>query len=279
MNFLIMDNLVARYVKEWQLHSPQLLTETKTSILYKVRSRGNIVVLKLLKSAGINDEKNGAMALRYFNGQSAIRLYRCDENAMLIEYVDGESLSSLVERGDDEKAMEIIAEILNNLHAANPIYESTSFMPLQIRFSSLFEKAANEHSCSDSIYVRAASCAKELLATSEGNTVLHGDIHHDNIRFSSLRGWLAMDPKGLIGDRAYDAANIFLNPWHLTAIVEDSQRIRTCGKVLARKMDLELSRVLRYAFVHAALSASWELEDGDDPSHAMAVAGLIESCF
>jgi hypothetical protein len=42
--------------------------------------------------------------------------------------------------------------------------------------------------------------------------VLHGDMHHENILKFSSRGWLAIDPKGLVGERGFDYANIFCKP-------------------------------------------------------------------
>ncbi len=42
--------------------------------------------------------------------------------------------------------------------------------------------------------------------------VLHGDLHHENVLDFGEKGWLAIDPKKLYGDRAFDYANIFCNP-------------------------------------------------------------------
>jgi streptomycin 6-kinase len=50
----------------------------------------------------------------------------------------------------------------------------------------------------DSIYVHGASLAEQRLVDPREVRVLHGDIHHRNIRKTS-RGWLTFDPKGLIG--------------------------------------------------------------------------------
>jgi streptomycin 6-kinase len=37
--------------------------------------------------------------------------------------------------------------------------------------------------------------------------VLHGDLHHDNVLDFGRRGWLAIDPHGLFGERGFDYAN------------------------------------------------------------------------
>ena len=61
--------------------------------------------------------------------------------------------------------------------------------------------------------------------------VLHGDIHHHNIRQSS-RGWLAFDPKGLVGERTYDCANTLCNPV-MPELVHNETRLLTNAAILA----------------------------------------------
>jgi streptomycin 6-kinase len=51
-----------------------------------------------------------------------------------------------------------------------------------------------------------------LLAEPREVGVLHGDLHHGNVLDFGVRGWLAIDPKGLLGERGFDFANIFTNP-------------------------------------------------------------------
>ena len=56
------------------------------------------------------------------------------------------------------------------------------------------------------------SVAETLLSSPKDELLLHGDIHHGNILDFGERGWLAIDPKGLFGERGYDDANLFFNP-------------------------------------------------------------------
>ena len=50
----------------------------------------------------------------------------------------------------------------------------------------------------------------ELLASAAPPVVLHGDLHHGNILAAGPRGWLAIDPKGLVGEPACEAGGSFL---------------------------------------------------------------------
>ena len=51
------------------------------------------------------------------------------------------------------------------------------------------------------ILVLRAETAQALLADPRERSVLHGDLHHDNALDFGARGWRAIDPKGLIGER------------------------------------------------------------------------------
>lgn len=265
------------YLEAWDLSDPQPLAETATSRVYSVLSGGVRVVLKLLKPIGVEDEKNGAAALRWFNGQGAVHLLRDDDRAHLLEYADGENLTALVERGEDEKATAIIGDVLNQLHAASGDLPPGELTPLRVRFRSLFKQAqADSRNGSDSIYVRAARVAEELLAQPREVRVLHGDIHHYNIRRHSQRGWLAYDPKGLIGERIYDAANTLCNPGGLPELVRNEARLLKNAAILAERMGCDFSRLLAFVYSYACLNASWYMEDGQYQDHSLGVARLVE---
>jgi streptomycin 6-kinase len=46
----------------------------------------------------------------------------------------------------------------------------------------------------------------ELLASTQQEMLLHGDLHHTNILTAGRQPWLAIDPKGVIGEPAYEAS-------------------------------------------------------------------------
>jgi streptomycin 6-kinase len=260
-----------RYLKNWRLSQPQLLATTATSSVYLVTRGGDKAVLKLLSDLGVKDESNGARALEYFGGSGAVRLLAQDTGAHLLEYADGDDLKTLVRRGGDAGAAGIIGEVLNVLHAAKgPVPE---LIPLKIWFRSLFRAAAQPGA--DALYVRAATTAERLLALNEAPRVLHGDIHHENIRHSD-RGWLALDPKGLYGPRLYDAANTLCNPSGMEEISENEARLLNVAGILAEKLGTPRPRLLAWVFAYAGLSASWGIEDKQDPAHALAIARFAE---
>ncbi len=266
-----------RYLDWWGLSAPQLLAETGTSQVYIVTSEGARVVLKLLKPIGVKDEGSGALALRHVDGHGAVRLLRYDESAHLLEYADGEDLIALVQRGEDEQATAIIGDVLSQLHSVLDAPLPSELTPLKVWFRDLFRRAeAERDQGTASLFVRAANLADSLFAEPREVRVLHGDIHHANIRRHAERGWLAFDPKGLVGERTYDAANTICNPVDMPAFVEDESRILRTAEILSQKLGIDRSRILAFTFVYVCLSASWRLYDGVQPVHELKMAALVE---
>ena len=243
------------YLDAWTLKNPQFLTQSMTSQIYTVMYQGETVILKLL-SATETEEQVGALALRYFDGHGAVRLLRCDAGAQLLEYAAGEELVSLVEGGEDERATGIIAGVIQQLHSVPQDTPQDGLFVLDRWFQALFKKAlADRRAGDESIYVRGAALAEQLLADPREVRVLHGDIHHRNIRQSG-RGWLAFDPKGLVGERTYECANTLCNPV-MPELVHNQSRLLTQAAVLAEILELDLQRVLAFTYAYACLNASW----------------------
>ena len=105
---------------------------------------------------------------------------------------------------------------------------------------------------------------------------MHGDIHHYNIRHAP-RGWLAFDPKGLLGERTYDCANALCNPV-LPELVFDPARLLRNASILAERLDLKLPRVLAFTYAYACLNASWWLKLGgaEIVRWSLNVAAIVE---
>ena len=249
------NNKLNYYLSAWNLSNPKFLTQTMTSHIYTVTYDTGTVILKLL-SPSETDEQRGAVTLRHFDGHGAVHLLHYDEGAHLLEYAAGDELVSLVERGEDENATRIIAQVIEKLHNVPQDIPPNGLFLLERWFGELFNKAASDRQAGiESIYVRSASLAKRLLAAQRDVRVLHGDIHHRNVRQSS-RGWLTFDPKGLVGERTYDCANTLCNPV-MPELVHNETRLLTNAAILADTLAIDLSRVLAFTYAYACLNASW----------------------
>ncbi len=102
--------------------------------------------------------------------------------------------------------------------------------------------------------LEADSAAQALLADPRDVVVLHGDIHHGNVLDGGERGWLAIDPKGLLGERTFDFVNILRNPDVATALAPG--RFARQIEVLTAAASIERQRLLDWTLAFAGLSAA-----------------------
>jgi streptomycin 6-kinase len=223
----------------------------------------------MLKIAGGSEERLGAALMAWFAGDGAARVLAMDDPALLMERATGpRSLAAMARWGEDDEATRTLCRTLARLHAPRPAPPPPSLVPLPIWFRALPE-AAERHG---GVLAAAWGVAGGLLASPREERPLHGDLHHDNVLDGGDRGWLAIDPKGLIGERGFDYANIVCNPDIETAGAPGVLRRRAA--IIAAEADLDLNRYLRWVLAYAGLSASWTLGEGGDASPALEIARL-----
>ncbi len=253
------------YQRIWKLSNASLIASTVNGEVYKVNHQDGIAALKLLSPLGEKDEAGGAIALQYFAGRGAVRLLEKDDHAQLMHYADGRFLKELKDAAATEIACEVIA-LLHGRQEPLPV----SLPSMQANFRALL---AHE-GCS--MLAEGARLARQLLASEREIVVLHGDLHHKNILACSTNGWLAIDPKGLIGERSYDFANLFYNPDDHPELLESLPRIQELAGKFSRFFQIEQKRILEFAFAYGCLSSAWALEDGQDPSRRLRIDALIK---
>jgi streptomycin 6-kinase len=219
-----------------------------------------------------SDERDGAAFLRYLNGKAAVHVLAADDEALLMERADGaRSLAAMALSGADDAASEILADTILQLHAPRPGPIPATLVPLEQQFAALF-KRATEHD----VLARCATTARRLLETQREVVPLHGDLHHNNVLDGGPRGWLAIDPKGLIGECIYETANLLRNPWPRGSLVHDAGRMRRLADLYAARLGMDAARILAFALVHSGLGAAWDMDDGLDPGYSLRCAELLE---
>jgi streptomycin 6-kinase len=267
------------FPERWRITAPVLIAETFSSRIWKVvREDGSPAIVKDLKPFDdVADELRGEHYLAWRRGEGAVRLLGRDGHRMLLEYAGDRLLSQhLAEHGDDAVTA-IAAEVMARLFSPSAETPPSDLQPLRERFASLFRTAkADRDAGLDSLYAIAAATAERLLANPRDIKPLHGDLHHDNILFGP-RGWLAIDPKGVIGDPAFDAANMFYNPLERDDLCLDPRRIAHMAEVFAATLGQAPSAILDHAIAYGCLSASWHREDGNtvDENRELSVAEAI----
>ena len=254
-----------RYLALWDLSQDGEPIFTRSGALLPVRRKGLPAMLKIARE---EEERRGGLLMAWWNGEGAPQVLALEGDALLMERVEGRaSLAEMARCGRDDEASSIMCRVAAALHAPRN-RPAPRLVPLSRWFEAL-DPAASRHG---GILRHAATAARELLDTQRDVAVLHGDIHHGNVLDAGSRGWLAIDPKGLLGERGFDFANIFCNPDHRTAVAPG--RLSRQADVVAATAGLERTRLLKWILAYSGLSAAWFLEEDAAPDASLEVAAL-----
>jgi len=249
-------DVFAPWMKKWNLVQDGTPIATPGSSLLPVKMNNAMAMLKIARD---EHEIRGGKVQQWWDGNGAARVFARNANALVMERAQGrQSLMHMALHGQDDNASRIACNTVAQLHAhARRIANRPQLAPLQLWFADLFAAARSNPALQQS-----ANAAQRLLAKPKDITVLHGDIHHDNILDFSDRGWLAIDPKGLLGERGFDYANLILNPDLPT--VTDPDRFSRQVQVVSHAAKLDRHRLLCWVLAFAGLSAVWFIQDADE---------------
>lgn len=226
-------------------------------------------VAAMLKVSQTPEEIAGGTLMAWWGGQGAAPVLGHEGEALLMVRAQGpSSLAEMARSGQDDEASRIICAALDGLHAPRAGKLPSTLRPLPDWFGQL-ASAAQRHG---GVFAKSHEISRQLLADPREVCVLHGDAHHGNFLDFGELGWLAIDPKGLIGDRGYDYANLLCNPDLATAVTPG--RIARQVRVVAAAARLEPLRTLQWLLAYAGLSASWTLSDGNNPAGALQIAEI-----
>lgn len=218
------------------------------------------IILKVgLDNTGLKRE---AFTLKCFAGCGAVKVLAEDEGMLLLERaMPGASLKSYFPAKEHE-SIEIACGVIKKLHQTN-IPEPHNFPHIKDWLTVL----DNNWPIPDAYLQKSRKIRNELLQNPEPNVLLHGDLHHDNI-LKNGNDWLVIDPKGVIGEPAYEVAAFIRNP--MPELLNHADAPNIIHNRIARFAEiLELSerRIIDWCFVQAVLSWIWALDDGCDAGY------------
>jgi len=259
------QQLLQHYKQLWHLSDDGAAFVTHSSLLQPVILDGAPAMLKIPLEP---EERFGCGLMVWWNGQGTARVLRYDENALVLERLISDiTLLDMVKNGQDEEAGRIICAVAIQLHTPR-----NTLPPQLISLEEWFRDLWPAVDKYGGILTESAALARVLLDNQTDTAVLHGDLHHENILHSDTRGWLAIDPKRLMGERAFDFANILCNPDKATALRPG--RLARQVDIISSAARIDPQHLLKWAVAWAGLSAAWILNDGDDASLDLGVAEI-----
>ncbi|MBA3660932.1 MAG: phosphotransferase [Gammaproteobacteria bacterium] len=211
-------------------------------------------------------------ALLYFNGQGSIKLLDENENyhALLLQQaLPGNTLKSLYPM-QIPFVMDCYVDTMQKLHAKR-LPDQRHYLHISEWLKSIDQLKPN-HPCPSHLLKKAIVLKNALLASMTTAIFLHGDLHHDNI-LKNDNHWLAIDPKGIIGEPEFEVAAFdFMYVQELAGQADVKNIFESRINLLAQKANLNAQRIKDWVFVRLILMAAWNIEDHGDSSWAIKLA-------
>lgn len=256
-----LPDLIAEISEKWSLAVGEYFPELSYNFVAPcVCADGTNAVLKI----GYNEKdsviSSEAKFLTVLDGKGAVKLLRFDKNhcALLLErLMPGENLIELA-KTDDEKATANAIQVMKKIRHSPP--ENAEFPTLE-KWVDSFRRAGKTNF--DFAGVKKAKKIFDRLIDSSEPGLLHGDLHHQNILSARRDSFLAIDPKGIVGDIGFEISVFLNNPrgWLLTN--PDRRKImQRRVEQFAEAFEIEPRDLREWAYAEAVLSAWWTIEDG-----------------
>jgi streptomycin 6-kinase len=123
------------------------------------------------------------------------------------------------------------------------------------------------------------SMLRELPRTAQRLVLLHQDFHPRNILSARREPWLAIDPKPVAGDPAFDPVQLIVQVGDLLARDDPSGEVARRVKTLSDLLGVDGQRIRLWALARCVEWALWSLDrsDSDSSERCMAWARAIAS--
>ncbi|MDR3501187.1 MAG: aminoglycoside phosphotransferase family protein [Legionella sp.] len=266
--------LIIELTNHWGLS--ELIPVSNMTFNYVAKAKlntGELVVLKI--SYDRQSILNEQQALACLGPRGSIKLIDSNSrhNALLLQQaVPGITLKSLYHEQQDY-VMDCYVETMQRLHCNQPQFEQSNH-PQVADWLQAFDSPALQQ-IPTVLLKKAIELRNKLLSSLKPLIFLHGDLHHDNILRHGSE-WLAIDPKGVIGEAEFEIAAfdfMYINELATTRDVKTLFAKRV--ELLAQKSGLEAQRINDWVFVRLILMAAWFIEDNGEPRWVIKLAELI----
>ena len=256
-----LPDLLAEASRRWDLTLGKPFLLSYNYVCAAKRADGTPAVLKV--GVPNNELTSEINTLRLYAGKGACHLYESDPEIgmLLLERLHpGSMLTTLA---DDDEATRIAADLL--IITQRPAPAEDGFLSLRGWFDELKELrpafGGGTGPFPEKIVTMVEDLLPGLFAEARSSVLLHGDFHHFNILLSE-RGWLVIDPKGVVGAPEYEVGPFLVNP--MGASISERQAIQRTRRriaILAERTGLDPQCMHAWAICFSLLSAWWDTQE------------------
>jgi streptomycin 6-kinase len=264
-----LPNLVIQLANTYELSNLKPVNNLSYNYVLSGFQDSQPIILKL--GLDIGGFKREAEALIALEGFGVVQVFSENAGLLLLECATlGVSLTSYFPKNDNE-SINITADVIKRLHKA-PLPSAYAFPHIK----DWLEALDGDLKIPAQTLKKAREIRDQLLKTAGPDVLLHGDLHQDNM-LQNGNGWVVIDPKGVVGEPAYEVAAFIRNPMPELMNHDDAPNIiHNRVTRFAQILELPSQRILDWCFVQAVLAWVWALEDGCDDTYFKKLTKLFE---
>lgn len=261
-----LPKLISACERRWSIRALPPFDLTYHYVALAIRADGTEVVLKLgVPDSELTDEMT---ALKFWDGRGCVQLIDCDPalGIMLLERLDpGQPLFTVK---DDEAATRIFARVARQLWIPAP--EVHNFDTPHAWAAGLTRLRQRYQGSTGPLPKKIVETAEalytDLLPSQTAPALIHGDLHPWNIVSAQREPWLAIDPKGIVGEPCYEVGAWMRNPTGHLISPDLPHRLARRIDILVEELGFDRGRIIGWSVAQAVLSAWWSIEDHGERS-------------
>lgn len=211
-------------------------------------------------------------ALQYFDGQGAVKVFEIDHenNALLLEQALPGTILKEKQIPIHDK-IEIYSQVIKILNKPIPLNSDYTHAREWCKaIDDIDDQRISKH-----LVEKAKQLRSELLDSANNEYLCHGDLHLENI-IQQDSNWLVIDPKGIIGEMAFEASAFdLLSKEEMEDMAVAESIIVDRVTQLTAALGVDDKRLLGWIFLRIIISAQWFIEDKGDPANMLKLADYV----
>lgn len=267
---------IEEYEAKWGLTNLKLKSHLSANLIFTCHSdQFGDAVLKIgyPDSPEIVTEVN---ALKEYDGGKFCKVYEWDiEAGIFLEQYIAPGIALRAEPSLDAR-LAVFCGLYQDLHICSkiegvyPTYKQWVYR--------ITEYMRNRQDCTD-LYLKmkkAKAVFDNVSLNYNGEYLLHGDLHHDNILLNQDGAYTIIDPKGVIGDPVFDIPRFILNEFGNELTPALQSKVSYIITILAEQLHIPSHALKQCLYVEMTMAVCWCAESGSDSSELAKLMEKIE---
>jgi len=256
---------IEKYTGLWGLSDLEQIDYYSVNCLFKcVSDKYGKCILKIKNPSQETDTEYNT--LKEYNGKMFCKVYEADivNGVILIERITpGTQLRA---EPDFDKRLDLFCRLWSGLHIK--AIDKTIY-PTYLQWVIRITKYMREITAYEKLYQKMLNAEQVCLSLCEkyqGEMLLHGDLHHDNILLDKNNHYRIIDPKGVIGDVVFDIPRFILNEFDDIVDTYFYDKYTHITRFLSGKLNIPEYDIRCLVYVEMCMANCWCVENKEKPN-------------